>query len=69
MIRLSATQLDASGHLRFTIEVDGVSRATTDEAIEAARVLADLGVEQPLQRLEHCRTWGVVEIVPPACRE
>jgi hypothetical protein len=66
MIRLSATQLDVYGHLRFKIELDGVTHTTTDDGIEAAKALAGLGVERPLQRVEHCRTWGVVEIdVPP----
>jgi hypothetical protein len=62
MIRLSATQLDAYGHLRFTIEVDGATHLTTDEALQAAKALAELGVDRPLQRVEHVRTWGVVEI-------
>ena len=67
MIRLSATQLDAYGHLRFTIDIDGVTHLTTDDALASAKALAELGVERPLQRIEHVRTWGVVEIdVPPA---
>ena len=67
MIRLTATPLNAYGHLRFTIDIDGVTHLTTDDAIAAAKALADLGVERPLQRVEHVRTWGTVEIdAPPA---
>ena len=62
MIRLTATPLNAYGHLRFRIDIDGVTHLTTDDAIAAAKALADLGVERPLQRVEHVRTWGVMEI-------
>jgi hypothetical protein len=64
MIRLSAAQLDAYGHLRFTIEVDGATHTTTDDPPAAAKALAELGVDRPLQRIEHVRTWDVVEIEP-----
>ena len=66
MIRLVAMHLDAYGHVRFTIHVDDVLHATTDEALEAARVLHDLGVERPLQRVNHAREWGFVEMSAPS---
>jgi hypothetical protein len=62
MIRVSVAQLNVFGHLRFTIEIDGVTHLTTDDALTAAKALADLGVDRPLQRIEHVRTWGVLEI-------
>jgi hypothetical protein len=40
MVHLSAMQLDVYGHLRFTIEMDGVTHRTTDEALEAAKALS-----------------------------
>jgi hypothetical protein len=69
MIRLSATPLDVYGHLRFTIEIDGVTRSTTDDALAAAKALAELGVERPLQRIDYVRTWGVVEIDMPTASD
>jgi hypothetical protein len=69
MIRLSAIQLDAFGHLRFTIEVEGATHLTADEALQAAKALAELGVDRPLQRFEHVRTWGVVEVDVPAASD
>jgi hypothetical protein len=62
MIRVVALHLDAYGHVRFTIHVDDVLHATTDDALEAAKILHDLGVERPLERVKHAREWGTVEI-------
>jgi len=63
MIRLVATRLDIAGRFQFTIEVDGSVHATTGDAIKAAKILFNLGVERPLQLVEHAREWGAVEIL------
>ena len=65
MIRLTAMQLDVYGHLRFTNRHRRRRSRQTDHSLAAAKALADLGVERPLQRVEHVRTWGVVEIDVP----
>ena len=63
MIRLTATRIDVIGRFQFTIEVDGAVHATTRDAIKAAKILFDLGADNPLQLVEHVREWGSVEIV------
>lgn len=63
MILLSATRIDVYGHFEFRIEGDAVGSAfVTGEALKAAKKLATLGVENPLQLVEHAREWGSVEI-------
>ncbi len=69
MILLTATRIDLIGRFRFTIEVDGAVHASTGDAIKAAKILFDLGVESPLQLVEHVREWGSVEIVTSAPEE
>jgi len=63
MIRLVATRLDIAGRFQFRIEVDGAVHATTGEAIKAAKILFNLGVERPLQLVEHAREWGTIEML------
>ena len=70
MIVLTATRVDVVGRFRFRIEVDGVEHAATQDAVKAAKYLFDLGVDRPLQLVEHVREWGSVEIIePPRRRE
>jgi hypothetical protein len=68
MILLTATRLDIIGRFEFRIEIDGALHATTREAIKAAKILFDLGVDSPLQLVDHSREWGMVEIVEPRAR-
>lgn len=63
MIRLVATRLDIAGRFQFRIEVDGAVHATTGDAIKAAKILFNLGVERPLQLVEHAREWGTIEVL------
>lgn len=63
MILLTATRIDIIGRFTFRIDVDGVTRATTSDAVKAAKLLFDMGVDRPLQLVEHVREWGSVEIV------
>ena len=70
MILLTATRVDVLGRYSFRIDVDGVTQATTGDADKAAKLLFDMGVDRPLQLVEHVREWGSVEIVePPRRRE
>lgn len=63
MILLSARRLDVYGHFEFRIEGDGVATPiVTREALKAAKSLARLGVENPLQLVEHAREWGSIEV-------
>jgi hypothetical protein len=63
MILLSARRLDVYGHFEFRIEGEGVDApVVTREALKAARTLAKLGVENPLQLVEHAREWGSIEV-------
>ncbi len=66
MILLTATRLDIIGRFEFRIEIDGALHATTREAIKAAKIR--LGVDSPLQLVDHSREWGMVEIVEPRAR-
>ena len=68
LVLLTATRVDVVGRFRFRIEVDGVERAITQDAVKAAKLLFDLGVDRPLQLVEHVREWGSVEIVEPLRR-
>jgi hypothetical protein len=68
MILLVATRLDVIGRFEFRIEVDGVEHTRTRDAIKAAKILFDLGVDSPLQLIEHSREWGMAEIVDPPVR-
>ena len=62
---LTATRVDAYGHFSFKIEGEGVEQAiVTTDAIKAAKILFKLGVENPLQLVEHAREWGSLEILP-----
>jgi len=66
MIVLTATRIDVYGHFEFKIEGDGIDAAIiTRDSIKAAKILFNLGVADPLQRVEHAREWGSVEIFPP----
>lgn len=63
MIRLTATRVDVIGRFEFTIELDGDVHATTKDALKAAKILFNLGVDRPLQLVDHVREWGSVEII------
>jgi hypothetical protein len=64
MIRLIATRIDVYGHFEFKVEGDEIETPiVTREALKAAKILSRLGVENPLQAVEHAREWGSVEIV------
>ncbi|MBA3519875.1 MAG: hypothetical protein H0T75_20055 [Rhizobiales bacterium] len=66
MILLTATRIDIYGHFEFRIEGAGLEAGImTSEALDAAKVLASLGVENPLQLVAHAREWGSVEISEP----
>lgn len=66
MILLTTKRVDIYGRVEFEIEGEGVPRAiTTRGALHAAKVLAQLGVENPLRLVEHAREWGSVEIHKP----
>ena len=67
MILLPATRVDIVGRFRFGIEVDGVERATTQEAVKAAMILFDLGVGSPLAA--RSASGSVVMNEPPRRRE
>ena len=70
MIVLTATRLDVCERFRFKIEPDDHSRIfVTSDPVKAARILHDLGVEHPLQLVEHATEWGSVEIVEPPRRD
>jgi hypothetical protein len=63
MILLTAIRIDVYGHFEFRIEGDEIDRTVvTGEALKAAKTLSKLGVENPLQLVEHVREWGSVEI-------
>lgn len=62
MIMLTALRIDVRGACRFRIESEGAARETSDPA-KAARILFRMGVEAPLQLVEHALQWGSVEIV------
>ena len=66
MILLTATRIDVCERFRFKIEPDDAERVyVTSDPVKAARILHDLGVEHPLQLVEHVTEWGSVEIVEP----
>ena len=66
MILLTATAIDVFGQYRFTIECADAARRVTTDAARAARILLDMGVEDPRHLVDHSRQWGSVEIVEPA---
>jgi hypothetical protein len=67
MILLTATRIDMCDRFRFKIEPDDAERVfVTSDPVKAARILHDLGVEDPLQLVEHATQWGSVEIVERA---
>jgi hypothetical protein len=68
MITLTATKLDLLGHVVFTIEVGQKVRAKTRDSLKAAKMLYALGVERPLEMVEHARDWGFVEILELSTR-
>ncbi len=50
--------------------MDGIEHAATQDAVKAAKILFDLGMDRPLQLVKHVREWGSVEIIePPRRRE
>ena len=63
MIRLIAHRKDIYGHFEFRIEAADAEPVVTCEALKAAKILFNMGVESPLQLVEHARTWGSVEII------
>ena len=63
MILLTATRRDIYGHFEFRIEAADAEPVVTCEALKAAKILFNLGVETPLRLVEHARTWGSVEII------
>ncbi|HWT30997.1 MAG TPA: hypothetical protein VN240_08230 [Propylenella sp.] len=66
MILLTATRMDVCERFRFKIEPDDEERVfVTSDPVKAARILHDLGVEHPLQLVEHATEWGSVEILEP----
>jgi hypothetical protein len=66
MILLTATRIDVYGHFEFRIEGEEIKPPiVTREALKAAKILHGLGVQNPLQLVEHVREWGSVEIFRP----
>ncbi len=62
MIVLTATRTDAYGHFRFVIQAAGAEPIETGDALKAAKILYNMGVESPFRLVEHARDWGFVEI-------
>ena len=66
MILLTATRFDVCERFRFKIEPENEERVfVTRDPVKAARIRHDLGVEHPLQLIEHAAERGSVEILEP----
>ena len=60
MIRLTA---HLHGELfAFTVTRDDVGLFTTNDPVEAAERMLELGIGNPLHLIDAARQWGVVEI-------
>ncbi len=66
MILVTATRIDVRERFQFKIEPADEERVfVTSDPVKAARILHDLGVEDPLPLVEHAAEWGSIEILQP----
>lgn len=63
MMRLSAKRLDLRDTFQFSIEAEGSTAAVTCERMKAAKLLVRMGINDPMQLIEHVQTWGTVDLV------